>query len=252
MAIQFRRTATPNHPPPGLMPGQLAIEMASSPPRLWCGVPYEVNPSGRVQIGGGGGGFDTGDAKLTLKTVADPGWIMMDDGFIDNANGAHRELFLFLWDNIPSLPLRHGSVFPYERGDSAEEDWDEGKELMLPRQLGRAIVIAGAGAGLTNRELGTWFGEETHAPIVAEMAQHYHVVVGSHTHGASSDFNGYSVGYHGAPQDPAFFNTYQWGGQNTNAALNGAATGIGIYNNGSSSPFNILQPSTAWNVMMKL
>jgi len=53
MAIQIRRTATPDNPPSDLVPGQLAVEMASDPPRLWCGVPATIDPSGRVQVGGG-------------------------------------------------------------------------------------------------------------------------------------------------------------------------------------------------------
>src|SRR5262245_60407416 len=88
MAIQIRRTRTPDHAPPDLVPGQLAVEMASSPARLWCGVPTSIDPSGRRLVGtgaGGGASFKTGDAKVTLKKIAEPGWILLDDGTIGDA-----------------------------------------------------------------------------------------------------------------------------------------------------------------------
>lgn len=47
MPMQIRRTPTPNAPPSGLLEGQLAVEMASTPPALWVGVPTAIDPSGR-------------------------------------------------------------------------------------------------------------------------------------------------------------------------------------------------------------
>lgn len=64
MAIyQNTRTSTPlNAPAPGsLIPGQLAVEMATQPnPRLWVGVPTSIDSTGRrliVGTTGGGGGI---------------------------------------------------------------------------------------------------------------------------------------------------------------------------------------------------
>ena len=37
----------------------------------------------RVTLGLADTGFSTGDAKITLKTTADPGWLIMNDGTID-------------------------------------------------------------------------------------------------------------------------------------------------------------------------
>jgi len=53
MPIQIRRTATPDNPPVGLLPGQLSVEMASDPPRLWVGVPTSIDALGRREIGRG-------------------------------------------------------------------------------------------------------------------------------------------------------------------------------------------------------
>jgi hypothetical protein len=65
MAIyRVTRTSTPNLAPASgtLVPGQLAVEMATQPnPRLWVGVPTNIDPTGRRLIvsttGGGGGGI---------------------------------------------------------------------------------------------------------------------------------------------------------------------------------------------------
>jgi hypothetical protein len=65
MAIyRVTRTSTPNLAPASgsLVPGQLAVEMATQPnPRLWVGVPTNIDPTGRRLImpatGGGSGGI---------------------------------------------------------------------------------------------------------------------------------------------------------------------------------------------------
>jgi hypothetical protein len=52
MALQVRRTPTPDNSPTGLVPGQLSVEMGSDPPRLWCGVPASIDATERREIGG--------------------------------------------------------------------------------------------------------------------------------------------------------------------------------------------------------
>jgi hypothetical protein len=42
--VLIKRTQTPNSPPTGLVPGELAIEMAA-PTRLWVGVPVALDPT---------------------------------------------------------------------------------------------------------------------------------------------------------------------------------------------------------------
>lgn len=265
MTIQIRRTATPDNPPPGLMPGQLAVEMASSPPRLWCGVPYEINPSGRVEIGRSTAAaeseFDTGDVKLTLKIVADPGWVMMDDGYIGNAGAntphggdAYEPLYRLLWAILPDSPAPVGYIhFPDGKSD-VETDWSTNRRVALPRQLGRALIVAGHGAGLTDRALGAFFGEERHAPIATEMFYHNHAVYDpTHSHSASpNDHNALSAGYHIADASPPSQYIMNWGGTDSSWVVQANYTGVSTYNNGSSAPFNVMQPSAGWNVMMKL
>jgi hypothetical protein len=48
--VQIKRTPTPNAAPVGLWEGELSVEMASNPPRLWIGVPTSIDPNGRRQL----------------------------------------------------------------------------------------------------------------------------------------------------------------------------------------------------------
>lgn len=51
-AIQIKRTATANNPPANnsLQQGELSVEMATSPPKLWVGVPTTVDATGRILL----------------------------------------------------------------------------------------------------------------------------------------------------------------------------------------------------------
>lgn len=123
-------------------------------------------------------GWTTGDAKATLKTAADTGWIMADDGTIgasgsagtNRANDDCEALFKLLWNNIGDTYAPVGGG----RGASAQEDWDAGKVIQVGTLLGRALGVAGAGSGLTARALGEVVGEEDHLLTLSEMPQHYH------------------------------------------------------------------------------
>src|SRR6266516_2014482 len=108
-----------------------------------------------VQIGG----FTTGDTKTTLKTTADLGWIMMNDGTIgDSTSGASTRanddtgpLFSLLWNNTANADCAVSGG----RGGSAAADFAAHKTLALPKVKGRALAGAGAGSGLTSRALGS-------------------------------------------------------------------------------------------------
>ncbi len=95
MAIfQITRTSTPSlAPAPNtLIPGQLAVEMATQPyPRLWVGVPTTIDSTGRrlVASGGSGGGGGIPEAPT--------------DGQIYGRNGE-----LESW--VPVLPIAGGNM----------------------------------------------------------------------------------------------------------------------------------------------
>ena len=98
----------------------------------------------------------TGDAKLTLKSVADSGWLLMNDGTIGDAssgatfaNVTAQALFALIWTNVTATwaPIFTSAGAPTTRGSSAAADWAAHSRLSLTAQLGRAICISGAGAG---------------------------------------------------------------------------------------------------------
>jgi hypothetical protein len=155
---------------------------ASTPTRLAAGT------AGYVLTAGGAGvasawaasGFTTGDVKLTLKTTADTGWVLMNDTTIGNgasgasgrANADTEALFLLLWTNTADAQCAVSSG----RGASAAADYAANKTIALPKALGRALATYGAGSGLTSRVLALTTGVETHPLITAELASHSHTI----------------------------------------------------------------------------
>jgi len=129
------------------------------------------------------GGFTTGDVKLTLKTTADSGWVMCNDGTIGNgasggttrANADTVTLFTLLWNNVADAQ----AAVSTGRGANAAADYAANKTIALTKMLGRAFGASGAGSGLTSRVLGLAYGVETHALSVAELATHRHNINGS-------------------------------------------------------------------------
>lgn len=171
----------------------------------------------------------TGDAKLTYKTTADTGYVMADDGSIgsaassatNRANADTEALYSLFWGNISDTyaPVSSG------RGVSAAADFAANKTLTLPAQLGRAIAIAGAGAGLTSRALGETLGEEDHTMTETELKSHNH---------SGTQRNSIDIANSASP--------------NRYSATSNTTTGT----TGSSTPFNVMQPTSFLNVMIKL
>lgn len=176
-----------------------------------------------------GSEFSTGDGKITLKIVADAGWVIMDDGTIGSAtsgattraNADCEQLFKLLWNNVSDTwaPVTGG------RGASADADWTANKPIALTKQLGRALSISGAGAGLTARVLGEYLGEEDHQLTIAELAAHTHDIGGTFTNLTPGLPN---IGY-----------LEQTGSTPTTST-------------GGDTSHNTMQPSGFWNVMIKL
>lgn len=98
--------------------------------------------------------FTTGDVKLTLKTVADVSWVLMDDksigsatsGATGRANADTSALYTLIWTNVIDqwAPVATG------RGGSAAADFAANKALTLPKTLGRALAGYGTGTVFAN------------------------------------------------------------------------------------------------------
>jgi microcystin-dependent protein len=173
--------------------------------------------------------WTTGDVKVTWKTTADTGWVMMNDGSIGDASSAAttranadtEALFTLLYTNISDTyaPVSGG------RGANAAADFAAHKRLTLPKVLGRALAVAGAGSGLTSRVLGFTVGEETHELTEAEMPAHTHDDAGA----AAS-----------------------LGGSGGGSAIMGSPGTEPTGSTGDGDPHNNMQPTAFLNVMVKL
>lgn len=119
--------------------------------------------------------WSTGDVKLTLKTVADSGWVLMNDttigdassGATGRANADTSALFTLLWNNTVDADCAVSTG----RGANAAADYAAHKTISLPKTLGRALASYGAGSGLTSRALAHVVGEESHTLTSAEIPQ---------------------------------------------------------------------------------
>lgn len=207
------------------------------------------------------GGDSTGDAKLTLQTVAPPGWVMANDGTIGDAtSGASlassttAALFALLYANVTDTyaPLFTSGGVPTSRavqGTSAAA-YAAHCRVSLTKNLGRALAIAGAGSGLTNRALGQTLGEETHALTLAEN--------GPHTHTGTTDSGG--VDHTHPNQDNQTVGGPSGGlrGSGNFASATGAASAylhthsFTTGSSGSGTGHNNMQPTSFWNIRIKL
>ena len=192
--------------------------------------------------------YSTGDVKLTFKTVADTGWVMMNDGSIGSAssgattraNADTEALFTLLWNNVSNT----WAAVSTGRGASAAADFAANKTLTLPRTLGRALAVSGAGATLTSRALGEYLGAETHALSTAELAVHAHREYGSDPTVATT-LNAASIPTALGGGIP--YKTIQ-----TFASTASVIVDLNTGNAGSGSAHNNMQPSAFMNVMVKL
>lgn len=185
-------------------------------------------------------GFSTGDVKLTLKTTADSGWVMCNDGTIGDASsgGTTRasadteDLYTLLWTNVSDTY----AAVTGGRGASAAADFAAHKPIALTKMLGRALALSGAGSGLTSRALGQYLGNEN-------LQQHTHTVTDpGHAHQIPYQ-NGYADGPVLSGRNSYTTTAYQ--------PTQSATTGITIQNAGTGTAGN-MQPTSFLNAMIKL
>jgi len=200
--------------------------------------------------------FTTGDFKQTFKTVADVGWVMMNDGTIGDgssaattrANPDTQALFALLWANIADswcTLYAAGTTTQSGRGASAASDWAAHRHILLPKALGRVFATAGSGSGLSSFALGSRGGVESVALGLNHVPSHAHSVsVPDHAHGIGriQSAMGGGNGNQFVPTVTGFtYSTSSGGGFSGNT---GAA--------GSGEAHSNIQPTTYCNVMVKL
>jgi hypothetical protein len=127
----------------------------------------------------------TGDAKLTMKITPDTGWIMMNDSSIgDASSGATRNnpdtvsLFTLLYNvcNDVNVPLLTSTGLATTRNiqGTAAQAYAAHCRIVLPKALGRSLIVGGSGSGLTTHALGSTGGAETHVMTPRESLDHLH------------------------------------------------------------------------------
>jgi len=214
------------------MPLDTAVIISFTKPALYLGTiqpPQDFNTYD--QIDSVNSTARTGDVKTSYLSTAPLGWIAMNDGSIGNtgsaatipaAKGAHAfALFKTIWDGVSNntyAPVSGG------RGSTALADFLANKTLTLPRALGRALAGAGSGSGLTPTTLGEWQGQET-------------VLLTGVNLPSGTPFN--STGSGTALITPD--GTYNVPASTSNA-----------YSQGGNTAFFIIQPTTYFNVFIKL
>ncbi|HEY1506650.1 MAG TPA: hypothetical protein VGF92_20270 [Stellaceae bacterium] len=194
--------------------------------------------------------FTTGDVKTTLKSAADAGWVMMNDGTIGDAssgattraNADTQALFTLLWTNVSNAncPVAGG------RGASAAADFAAHKAIALPKTLGRALAAAGAGTGLTSRNLGDTIGAETHTLTDAEQASMPVTASGSLSGAVIQLYNNSGATTIAAPDNIGDITQ-----PNGTLPVSGSVSVSGTASGGGGS-HNNMQPTSFLNFMIKL
>lgn len=126
--------------------------------------------------------ISTGVVWLTLASAAPTGWLMFDDGTFGSASSgssnsnsaANLALFNILFatpftDATCPLLTSTGSATTRAAQGSAAAAWAANCRMTLPKTLGRALAVAGAGSGLTMRVLGSTVGNESHSIVAGEV-----------------------------------------------------------------------------------
>jgi hypothetical protein len=195
--------------------------------------------------------FTTGDLKITHKASADTGWILWQEGSIGDgsssatlrANADCEDLFLMYWNGYSNTlcPVSSG------RGASAAADWASHKRLTLPAGNGRALGLAGAGTSLTTRTVGSAVGAETFTLATINLPPYTPTGVVSTS---VSPGGTYVVGSTSGTVVNGAGVTVPLG--NTTPLYTANSTFFGDAQGGSSTPKDMMNPTTYVNVMIKL
>jgi microcystin-dependent protein len=133
----------------------------------------------------------TGDAMLTYTTAARVGWVFANDGTVgDVGSGATTAaantsaLFTHFYNTFsdaicPIFTSAGAGTTRAAQGTASIAFGTNKCRMSVPKNLGRAIIVAGSGAGLSSRALGGTGGAEAHQLVAAEVPDHVHTQQGT-------------------------------------------------------------------------
>lgn len=227
--------------------------------------------------------FSTGDVKLTIKTVADSGWILLTSSVFGNgtvgntgsgsnirANADCLNLFTLLFNNYsdanaPILTSGGGATTRAGQTNAATA-WAANCRIQIGFFAGRALGIAGNPADLpTNRNLGDHPGTETTTLTSSNIP----TLTSTNAAQAITVYPG-GDNTKMVPQAPTSVGTISWiqvpnagsgvifapfigSGSWTNITSFSANNSISTtYTNGSPTGASVMQPTSFINAMIKL
>lgn len=216
--------------------------------------------------------FSTGDVKLTIKTVADAGWVLLTSPSFGNgtigssgsganlrANADTQALFNLVFNNYSdaNAPLltSGGAATTRAAQTNAATAWAANCRIQIGFFAGRALGIAGNPPDLpSNRNLGDHPGEETHTLTLTEIPTGI-TSSGTNTINVnSSQFTGVGGSIFSSNAGSGTgFSFYLPGGAALNVLPSTGNNAIGVAsNNTSGGAHNNMQPTSFINAMIKL
>lgn len=203
-------------------------------------------------------GGETGDVQASIKSAKE-GWVLAV-GTIGNAssnattraNADCQALFELTWNQISNAnaPLFDAAGATVARGVSANADWLANRRISVVDFRGRALIgcdtMNGQAAArvasnassdsFTASAIGSAGGKSTHTQTLIELVSHRHslnAILGNHSGGGGLNYT---------PTDEV--NTTQYTGYGGGADAK--------VPNSPNQPMNIMQPSLAVNIFIKL
>jgi hypothetical protein len=125
--IQILRSVTPNSPPATLSPGELAVEMATDPTRLWVGVPTSVDATGKKLLVPQSGVVvsDTPPANPILNQL----WWESDNGILwlwyNDGNSTQWVQVSSGGTDVPDIPTEADEIVVIPGGSLSANDVQE-------------------------------------------------------------------------------------------------------------------------------
>lgn len=172
----------------------------------------------------------TGTVRFTLQSSAESTWLLFNDstfgdassGGSQRANADTNALFLLLYTFADAdLPIFTSTGSATTRGaqGSAATAWAAHCRMSLPKAMGHALGVAGAGAGMTSRTAGAAVGAETVTLTATQQASM--PVTGSMSGGGTGTTTG---SFSGATDTSAVHSDPQNGGSNIGTSDSSSVT----------------------------